>query len=97
LLDDAASRLRRVREVNPDRDPTMPTVYVGLTGLDPGQRFENHKRGTKSSALVRRHGLRLLPELYASLNSMPCEATKQKERDLADELRREGYTVAGGH
>src|SRR5215472_1004519 len=39
--------------------------YVGLTGLSPEQRFENHKNGIKSARIVRRHGERLVPRLYA--------------------------------
>ena len=33
----------------------------------------------------------------AHLNPMPYEAAAQMENDLADDLRREGYTVTGGH
>ena len=47
--------------------------------------------------MVKRCGLRLLPELYAHLDPMPFEAAAQMEMDLADDLRRAGYTVAGGH
>ena len=36
-----------------------------------------------------------MPELYAHLNPMPFEAAAEMERDLADDLRREGYTVGG--
>jgi len=46
---------------------------------------------------VKRHGLHLLPELYADLNPMPFEAAMQMEIDLAEDLRRAGYTVMGGH
>jgi hypothetical protein len=67
-----------------------------LTGLPIEQRFENHKNGQKSAWVVRKYGLRLMPELYAFLNPMPCEAADQMEKDLADDLRAEGYTVAGG-
>ena len=42
-------------------------------------------------------GVRLLQELSAHLNSMPYEAAAQMEKDLAEDLRREGYTVTGGH
>ena len=97
LLEDAVNGLRKVRRANPDRDPTKPSVYVGLTGLDPQQRFENHKLGIKSSLLVERYGVRLLPELYAHLNPMPYEAGAQMERDLAEDLRHDGYAVMGGH
>ena len=47
--------------------------------------------------VVKRYGIRLLPELYAHLNPMPYEAAVQMEMDLAEDLRRAGYTVAGGH
>ena len=68
-----------------------------MTGLTPEERFANHKQGIKSSTLVKRHGLRLLPELYAHLNPMPYDAAAQMEKDLTEDLRRAGYTVVGGH
>ena len=58
---------------------------------------ENHKNGYKAAWVVEKYGLRLIPELYAHLNPMPYEAALQMEMDLADDLRREGYTVTGGH
>jgi hypothetical protein len=97
LLDPAVSRIREVRLSNPRRDPKQPCVYVGLTGLNPDERFANHKQGIKSSSLVKRYGIRLLPELYAHLNPMPYKAAAQMERDLAEDLRCAGYTVVGGH
>ena len=97
LLDPAVAKLRRARAENPNRDPKMPCVYVGLTGLDPHERFANHKAGIKSAAIVRRYGIRLLPELYEHLNPMPFEAALQMETDLAADLRNAGYTVTGGH
>ena len=97
LLDPAAGKLRAVRAANPKRDPKKPCVYVGMTGLPPEERFANHKAGTKAASVVKRHGLRLLPELYEHLNPMPFEAAAQMEVDLAEDLRRAGYTVTGGH
>ncbi len=97
LLDAAAGRLRKVRAENPARDPDKPCVYVGMTGLTPEERFANHKAGRKDAFVVRRHGLGLLPDLYAHLNPMPFEAAAQMEKDLAEDLRRAGYTVTGGH
>jgi len=38
----------------------------------------------------------LMPELYEYLNPMPFEAAAQMEKDLAADLRAEGYTVTGG-
>jgi hypothetical protein len=97
LLDAAVGRLRKVRAVNPKRDPKMPCVYVGMTGLKPEERFANHKAGVKAAAVVKRYGLRLVPELFEHLNPMPYEAAVQMEMDLAEDLRRAGYTVTGGH
>jgi len=68
-----------------------------MTGLTPEERFENHKAGIKDAGVVKRYGIRLLPELYAHLNPMPFEAAVQMEMDLAEDLRQVGYTVTGGH
>lgn len=97
LLAPAAARMRRVRAANPSAHPAKPCVYVGMTGLTPEERFANHKQGVKSAAVVKRFGLKLLPELYAHLNPMPFDAAVQMEQDLAEDLRRAGYTVTGGH
>jgi hypothetical protein len=97
LLDPAAARIRKVQAENPNRNPALPCVYVGMTGLPPEQRFMNHKAGVKAASLVKRYGIRLLPELYTHLNPMPFEAAAQMEMDLAEDLRRAGYTVTGGH
>jgi hypothetical protein len=97
MLDPAVGGMRKVRAENPDRDPAKPCVYVGMTGLSPEERFANHKAGKKAAGVVKRYGIRLLPDLYAHLNPMPYEAAVKMERDLAQDLRKEGYTVTGGH
>src|SRR5215207_4021218 len=96
LLDDAVRRWRRVRKENPKADLKKPCIYVGMTGLLPEERFWNHKNGEKSAKVVRAYGLRLLPDLFAHLNPMPFEAAAQMEKDLAEDLRSQGYTVTGG-
>ncbi len=96
-LDPAAARIRKILAENPHRDPKKPCVYVGMTGLKPEERFANHKAGLKASAVVQRYGVALMPELYEWLNPMPFEAATQMEQDLAEDLRRQGYTVTGGH
>jgi len=97
LLDPAVAGHRKIKMLNPNRRPELPCVYVGLTGLTPEERFANHKAGLKSAWVVKRYGLRLLPELFAHLNPMPFEAAAQMEADLAEDLRRAGYTVTGGY
>ena len=97
LLESKAAKLAKVRRENPHRDPRKPAVYVGMTGLKPEERFENHKMGIKSSHVVERYGVRLLPELYEWLNPMPFAAAVQMELDHAEYLRRQGETGTGGH
>jgi len=97
LLRDQATEHRSILRANPNRDPHKPCVYVGMSGLLPEHRFENHRHGHKSAWVVRKYGVRLLPELYEHLNPMPYQAAAQMERDLAEDLRNEGYTVTGGH
>jgi predicted GIY-YIG superfamily endonuclease len=97
LLAPEARGIRGMRAANPKCDPKKPCVYVGMTGLDPEKRFENHQKGIKAAAVVKSYGIRLLPELYAHLNPMPYDAAVQMEQDLAEDLRANGYTVAGGH
>jgi hypothetical protein len=85
-----------ILRLNPNRDQAKPCVYVGMTGLAVQDRFENHKEGQKSASVAKKYGIRLMPELYEYLNPMPFEAAAQMEKDLAEDLRAEGYTVAGG-
>ena len=96
LLDAKAAKDRKLLKANPRRDKSKPCVYVGMTGLTPEERFQNHKSGIKAARLVQKFGLRLLPELYECFNPMPFEAAAEMERELAEELQSAGYTVAGG-
>ena len=97
LLSKKVAKIPAVLAENPARDPAKPCVYVGMTGLTPEERFANHKSGLKAARVVHEFGLRLLPELYSVFNPMPFEAAAQMEIDLAEDLRRQGYTVTGGH
>src|ERR1700722_16658179 len=96
LLDPAVLRHPSILRLNPKREPTKPSVYVGMTGLPVEHRFENHKKGEKSAWVVKKYGLCLMPELYEFLNPMPFEAAAQMEKDLAEDLRADGYVVTGG-
>ena len=96
LLDPRVAEHPSVRRLNPRRDPGKPCLYVGMTGLDPAERFANHKRGHKSAWTVRKYGLRLLPEMYECFNPMPFHVAAEMEAGLAEDLRAEGYTVTGG-
>ncbi len=96
LLENAVAKHHpSILRTNPGRDPLKPCVYVGMTGLPVNERFENHKNGYKSAWVVKKYGLRLMPELYEHLNPMPFEAAAQMEIELAEDLRTEGYTAQG--
>jgi hypothetical protein len=97
LLRAAVAKHPSILRLNPKRDPLKPCVYVGMTGIPIDRRFENHRNGYKSSWIVRKYGVRLMPELYEHLNPMPFEAAVQMESELAEDLRAAGYTVTGGH
>ena len=71
--------------------------YVGMTGLTPEERFNNHKQGIKAARVVRRFGERLVPRLYSHLNPMPYARAVLMEAALADSLRKRGFVVYGGH
>src|SRR3954462_14728470 len=71
--------------------------YVGMTGLAPEQRFQNHKNGIKAARIVKRCGERLVPRLYAHPNPMPFAKAVDMEVMLAESLRKRGFVVYGGH
>jgi predicted GIY-YIG superfamily endonuclease len=71
--------------------------YVGMTGLTPEQRLRNHQSGVKAAGVVKRFGERLVPRLYTHLNPMSYANAQRMEGQLADSLRKRGFTVYGGH
>lgn len=97
LLDPVVGGMSRVIKQNPRRDPRKPCLYVGMTGLTPEERFKKHKKGIKDSTFVRNHGKHLIQKLYEHLNPMSYEEAVRMEKRLAANLRRQGYTVTGGH
>ena len=72
---------------NPDYVTGMPCVYVGMTGLDPDLRFDNHMAGIRANKFVTRYGLRLMTELFEHLNPMPYGDAQYMEVDLGIRLR----------
>lgn len=80
-------------DANPDRDASGLCLYVGLTGLTPSQRLENHKNDYKASRWVRDYGLGLMPRLYEPLNKMSYSRADEVEEILASFLREKGHAV----
>ena len=92
LSDDVRRRARFIRE-NPRMQAGKPCVYVGLTGLTPGERFANHRAHVKDGRYAGSHGRRLLPLLYERFNPMPFRVGAAFEPYLAGVLRGNGYGV----
>jgi hypothetical protein len=76
------------------RDPRIPWVYVGSSSRDPELRLAQHRRGYKSSGLVKRHALRLRPDLYEDLEPLrTSKAGVQAEEGRARELAACGFVA----
>ena len=96
-LDERVAKICKVRAANPNRDCKKPCVYVGMTGIDPIKRFKKHKDGYKASKYVKKYGVKLIPDLYKDLNPLTYDEAVIAEQGLARRLKKEGYTVVGGH
>jgi hypothetical protein len=70
------------------RDPRIPWVYVGSSARSPEERLRQHRRGYRSSGLVKRFALRLRPDLYEDLGTFrgskaACRAETERAKELA--------------
>lgn len=73
-------------------------LYVGQSSRDPDLRFDQHKAGYKASGVVRRFGVRLLPELTGHLTPIRGWEALELEAALAEAFREAGVPwVEGGH
>jgi hypothetical protein len=70
-------------------------VYVGSSHLPPDERFRHHLHGLRASRHVRRHGIRLRPELAPDVPFATRDEAKRAEHRTARNLSRNGYVVWG--
>jgi hypothetical protein len=84
---------KKFRDRNPNALPNCMCVYVGMTGLDPSERYRKHKLGIKSNKYAEKYGVRLLPNLTRNYNNMTYYDALAKEKELAEELRLKNYAV----
>ncbi len=84
---------KRFMKANPGYRAGKPCVYVGMTGLDPDVRFDKHKAGIQANRYAREYGLRLLPDLYEAFNPMSYDAARDREVEVAIDLREAGFGV----
>lgn len=80
------------RQANPAYVQGMPCVYVGLTIHSPGDRYQQHKVGYRSSRYPRQYGIELALELMEGFDSAGLTDIDQ-EAALADWLRDQGMAV----
>ena len=83
----------RFAEANPHWIPGKSCVYVGMTGITPEERLQQHKNGYKAAWFVKRYGRHLLPEFYQHFNPLPYELAQVMEGELARQLRADGHAV----
>lgn len=92
-LDPAVLKVKRFREENPQFVGNKPCVYVGMTGISPEERFEQHMSGYRASRYVKKYGIRLRPRLFKSHNPMSYDEALAMEVEKARRLRNRGYAV----
>jgi len=92
-LDPKVLTKKKFKSANPDFKEGMKCFYVGMTGLSPEERFEQHKKGYKSNKYVKGFGIALRPRHYANYNPMTYEEAKFMEVEKARRLRKRGYAV----
>ena len=92
-LDPAVMADKRFAAANPGYIEGKPCVYVGMTGLTPEKRLEQHMTGYKAARLVRKYGVRLKPRLYRSHNPLTHEEAREMEVEKARRLKNRGYGV----
>ena len=83
---------KEFRQENPGYSEGMPCLYVGLTIHEPGDRFEQHKAGYRSSKYPRDYGIELAQELIEGFDAKGLDDEEQ-EAALAEWLRRQGCAV----
>ena len=71
----------------------LNSIYVGMTGLHPHERYLNHIIGYKASSRAKKFATALI----SFEGPMPYETAKMYEPQLADELREKGFNIHGGH
>lgn len=94
-LDDALLEVSKFRTKNASCQRGKPCAYVGESGLEPEIRFRRQKTGRNASGFPRRCSLHLLEDVYEHLNPVRATESEDRERRLAEALRREGWGVVG--
>ena len=71
----------------------LNSIYVGMTGLHPHERYLNHIIGYKASSRAKKFATALI----SFEGPMPYKTAKEYEPQVAKELTQKGFNVHGGH
>jgi hypothetical protein len=75
----------------------LPWLYVGQSVKPPEERFEQHLAGVRASRWVKKHAVRLRPDLYEDQPILRTQAEALTyERWLFEWLLATGRAVRGG-
>lgn len=91
-LDPEVLWIKEFRQQNPGYIEGMPCVYVGMTIHEPGDRFEQHCLGYRSSKYPRNFGVELALDLIEGFDGKGL-SDEEREAALADWLRDQGFAV----
>ncbi len=91
-LDPEVLWIREFRQENPNYLEGMPCVYVGMTIHEPGDRFEQHMLGYRSSKYPHNYGVELALELMEGFDGEGL-SDEERESALAEWLRGQGIAA----
>jgi hypothetical protein len=83
---------RDFRAANPEYIEGMPCLYVGSTIHEPGDRFEQHMAGYRSSKYPKHYGVELAQDLLEGFDAAGLREA-DREAALAEWLRGQGCAV----
>lgn len=90
----------KFRTANPQFNGVLECLYVGMTSVDPEQRFRQHRLGELSmkghslaSKIVKEYGMYLRPSLYRHMQPRTRAEALRMEAQLAATLKRQRYAV----
>lgn len=84
-------------------NPGEGYVYVGETSRTPEERFKQHLQGARNkkgrlySPVVKRHGVKLRPDLAPRKRYFDQASSKRAEKEHFELLKSKGFNVKGGH
>jgi hypothetical protein len=84
-------------------NPGEGYVYVGQTSRTPEERFTQHRDGAKNkrgrlyATVVKKHGVKLRPDLAPDTKFFDQASAKSGEKEHFELLRSKGFNVKGGH